>query len=434
MTTEFTAQDICTDPKVETFFTEKKVGLKSGTKKGYIIALRSFCNFTEKTPTEIYYLHKKDLDERVPEYDQWLPDALDEYVAELSTDHAHDTIALYISKIKSFLKSYRLKPLPEVEITKKRVSEDPKHALKVEDIQKAIQNSPPTYQTLMITQAQTGLAVGDAVLLDVEDFILAVKYSEKSPQYWPKPGEKIFTSRDLEEAIERVRINDNLIGCFDLRRKKNSNKFYTFAGPECLRSIASLLESRDHHLSPDSPIFLKDPVKISKKHKKEVFEDMRLLARAANNYFKRLHDQKKLFPKIIVNGKPRNYFRTHKLRKHFAEKSRYSAGLEENDVKYMMGHKTGDVFERYADPNNYLNLKNNYRKALPHLSIKDKVEVKENYEIIEKLTQENQEQQGNIDFLMNTITENPYLITLNKDPEAREILNQYIAEKKKTTR
>jgi integrase len=431
MTTEFTAQDICTDPKVKKFFEEKRVGLKSGTKKGYIIALRSFCNFTEKTPTEIYYLHKKDLDERAPEYDQWLPDTFDEYVAELSKNHAHDTIALYISKIKSFLKAFRLKPLPEVEINKKRVYEDAKHALKVEDIRKAIQNSPPTYKTLMITQAQTGLAVGDAVLLDVEDFILAVKYSDLSPQYWPKPGEKTFTHRDLEEAIEKTKINDNLIGCFDLHRKKTKNEFYTFAGPECLRSIASLLESRNHHLNPDSPIFLKDPVKISKKHKKEVFEDMRLLARAANNYFKRLHDQKKLFPKIIVDGKPRNYFRTHKLRKWFAEKSKYHAKLDTDDVKYLMGQKTGDVFERYANPNNYLNLKNKYRKALPHLAITTPVKVQDNYEIIEKLTQENQEQQGNIDFLMNVITENPYLTTLNNDPQAREILNQYIAEKKK---
>lgn len=56
-----------------------------------------------------------------------------------------------------------------------------------------------------------------------------------------------------------------------------------------------------------------------------------------------------------------------------------------------MGHKTGDVIERYANPNNYLALKNNYRKALPHLSIMGKVVVKDNLEAIERLSVENVE-------------------------------------------
>lgn len=313
MNKNFTDKELLQDPKLKKFLSsrKKKGKLKKATHDGYLRAFKSFCNHTGKTPTEIYNLHDKDLDDRVPDKNKWLAAALDNYIEELSITHTHDTIQLYVNRIKRFLRHYRLTPIPEVEIDKEQVYEDPKHTLKVEDIQKAIRHNPPTYQVLMITQAQTGLSVGDTLLLDVEDFILAVKYSDKSPQYWPKPGEKIFTDRDLEEAIERTKINDNLIGCFDLNRKKTGNKFYTFAGPECLKAIASLLEARDHYLRHDNPIFLKDEARLEK-NRKDLRRDMRLNTNAANAFFQRMHSVKGLFPRIIVDGEERNYFRTHK--------------------------------------------------------------------------------------------------------------------------
>lgn len=432
MGTNFTDEDLLQDPQLKKFLSsrKKKGKLKPATKSGYILAFKSFCNFTGKTPTEIHDIHKKELRDRIPTMDQWLAAALDDYIEETSLTHTHDTIRLYISKITRFLKSFRLTPVPEVEIDKEQVYEDPKHALKVEDIQKAIRHSDPTYQTLMITQAQTSLSVGDALLLDIEDFILAVKYSDKSPQYWPKPGEKIFTDRDLEEAIERTKINDNLIGCFDLQRKKTSNKFYTFAGPECLKTIALLIESRDHNLNQEDPIFLKDGARLEK-NREDLQKDLRLTTNAVNAFFQRMHYAKGLFPRITVNNEERNYFRTHKLRKWFANQVRYKAKLSWEDTKYLMGQKTGDVLERYADPNCYLALKDNYRKALPHLSVTGKIIVKENYEIIEKLTQENQEQRADIDFIKNAISKNPYLEALT-EPEVQNYLDNYLEKKKAT--
>jgi integrase len=391
MSHTFTDEDLLRDPQLKKFLSsrKKKGKLKEATKSGYILALKSFCNFTSKSPTEIHDLHKKELRNRVPEMDQWLATALDDYVEELSVTHTHDTIRLYISKIRRFLKHFRLTP-PGVEIDKEQVHEDPKHALKAEDIQKAIRNSPTTYQTLFTTQAQTGLSVGDALLLDIEDFILAIKYSDQSPQYWPKEGEVYFTSINLEEAIKKAKINDNIIGCFDLKRKKTSNKFYTFAGPECLRSIANLLDSRNHNLEQNDPIFLKDGARLEK-NREDLRKDFRLTTNAVNAFCQRMHHGKALFPQIIVDDEKRNYFRTHKIRAWFANQVKYEAKLSWEDTKFLMGHKTGDVLERYVHVNNYLNLKNNYRKALPSLSVTGKVVVKNNLEAIERISVENVE-------------------------------------------
>ncbi|MGB7969839.1 MAG: hypothetical protein WCF28_09750, partial [Methanobacterium sp.] len=192
----------------------------------------------------------------------WLNEALDDYVSFLiDSDNRYGTIKLHITRIKGFYHTFKLTPTPDPTITINKVKEDSKFALDVGDIRKAVQNSTPTYQAFFITQAQTGLSLSDALLLDVEDFVQAVS----------KKNERLT----VKEAIYRVK-NDNLIGCFDLRRKKTTVEFYTFVGPEALKYISSLLESRDGaYLTPESPIFMKDTNRLSKS--KAVYKnDLRL--------------------------------------------------------------------------------------------------------------------------------------------------------------
>jgi hypothetical protein len=109
-------------------------------------------------------------------------------------------------------------------------------------------------------------------------------------------------------------------------------------------------------------------------------------------------------------------------------------------VDWMLGHKIYPTTAAYfkAKPElikeDYIKIEN--KLTLAEIEIKDIApnQVKDIVREIDTQKEENKKQQANIDFLMNTITENPYLVTLNKDPQAREILNQYIAEKKKTTK
>ena len=377
MTEQFTDEQIKNDPTMQKFLKIKR-GRAGSTITNYIIVLKSFCNFTNKTPSEIHDLHRQDLLDRTPEFDMWLNEALDDYVSYAidSKNYDHGTILHHIRRIKGFLHAFKLKPTPDPVISIKHVPEDSKYALKVDDIRKAIKNSPPLYQTFFITQAQTGLSLSDAILLDVEDFVQAVS----------KKNEKL----SVTEAIYRAKNNQNLIGCFDLRRKKSSVEFYTFIGPEALQYIASLLESRDEkYLTPESPIFMKDVSRLSKS-KEYCQKDLRLKPDAVKNYLARMHRKRKIFPRIEVNGKHKNYFRTHKLRRWFSNQLRFKAGFSAEDTKYLMGQKTGDVLEQYIDTNNYNALKGNYRKALPYLAITEEVVLEDNLEAIEKLQRENE--------------------------------------------
>lgn len=370
----FTYSDIENDSKFQEFL-EKKQGRADTTKKSYIYALMGFCSFTGKSPSEIHDIHKNDLRERVPEFDMWLSEALDQYVAHLiDLNYSKNTIKTSLSKVRVFFTAFKLKPFPSTDIPINEVPEEIRYALDVEDIRKAIKNSPLVYQTLFITQAQTGLSVGDALLLDVKDFIDSVS----------KKGEQI----SIEVAIYRAKNERDIIGCFDLRRKKTGIQFYTFAGPETLKNIALLLESRDEEfLKPDCPIFMKDTSRLSEEHK----NSLGLTPDNVHNFLTRMHNKKKIFPKIEIDGKERNYFRTHKLRKFFANVLKNEAQFPLEDVKYLMGQKTGDVSERYFNYNNYNTLKNNYRKALPFLAINDEIVMEENLEAIERLQKENRE-------------------------------------------
>jgi site-specific recombinase XerD len=207
----FSAKDIEMDSTFQKLLRKKK-GLSPHTIENYVYAMKSFSDFTGKSPTEIHDLHKNDLKNHVPEFDMWLTDALEDWVADqIESRYTYRGIQHRLVKIKSFLHIFRLKPTPQIDIHKNNVKEDSKYSLTVEDIRKAITYSNPTYKAIFITQSQTGLAISDTLLLDVDDFIKAVSNKNES--------------LTIKEAIYRVKNDDNIIGCFDLRRKKTNNEF-----------------------------------------------------------------------------------------------------------------------------------------------------------------------------------------------------------------
>ena len=404
----FSLEEIENDARMQRFLRIKS-GRTESTIEGYLYSIRDFCNFTGKSPSEIHDIHKNDLRERKPEFDQWINEALEDYITHnIELCYKKGGIIYKISRIKVYFNTFKLTP-PSTNIPLEQISEDAKYSLKVEDIRKAVKNSPLTYQALFITQAQTGLSLSDALLLDVEDFITAVS----------KPNEEL----SVKDAIYRVNNEDNVIGCFDLRRKKTKQEFYTFIGPEALRSIASLLESRDENLEMNSPIFIKDISRISK-FREEAIKDIRLNTSSVKKYIGRMHGEKGIFPKIIVDGKERNYFRSHKLRKWFSNQLRFKAGFSSDDTKYLMGQKTGDVLEQYIDVNNYNALKGNYRKALPYLAINDEIVLEENQEAIEKLENENIQLKNELADIKNKLPDLKELKDLLSDPDIKQFIEK----------
>ena len=184
-----------------------------------------------------------------------------------------------------------------------------------------------------------------------------------------------------------------------------------------MRNIALELESRDStQLKDESPIFIKDTSKLPNKYKATHLQDLRLKPSTAKRAITRMHKERGIFPRITVNGKPRNYFRFHKIRHWYSNQLKYKAGFKTEDVKYLMGQKTGDVIEHYIDPNNYNSLRNNYRKALPYLAINDEIIIEENQEAIDGLTKELQEERRKREAMEKRIQE---MDQKNRETDAR---------------
>ena len=405
-----TIVDIEEDPTFQVF-KDKKKGRSRATIEGYLYSLKGFCNYVDKTPTEIHDICKAELRKNVPEFDQWILEALESYVLYMIDENRTvNGVKKQLSRVKGFLHALHIKPTPDIEVNMKPITEDPNELLSVEDIRKAIKYSNPTYQTIFITQCQTGLAISDTLLLDVGDFIKAV--SDKKEEL------------TLKEAIYRVK-SDSLIGCFDLTRKKTSNHFYTFASPEALRAIAALLEDRDEYLTPNSPIFLKQVNRLPLELREKGFtnENMRLTPQAAKDYVTRMHTDRGIFPEKKVNGKTRRHFRTHKLRKWYSNQL-YITDLKWEDIKFLMGQRTNDVLEQYINTNNYNSLKSNYRKALPFLAINDEIIMEENQEAIESLTKELQEERRKRESMEKKIQEMD-----QKNRKTDERLNEILTNK-----
>ncbi len=402
-------------------FTKKKRGLAEGTIRGYVYALKSFCDFIGKSPTEIHDLHKTDLLNHVPEFNYWLTEALEDYVSnQIDEGYLYRGIELRLTRIKSFLHTFRLRPTPLITISMEKTTEDIKHRLTIKDIRKAIKHSKPTYQTIFTVQAQTGLSIIDVISLNIDDFIGAVKDNDEQ--------------LTVIEAMNRVKSDKQIIGCFDMRRKKTSNQFYTFIGHEALQSIVELLENRDYkYLVNEAPLFLREVSHLPRElmEKEYTPEEMRLKTTAVENYVDRMHDNsrgkikkkgRKIFPQITVGGKTRNFFRTHKIRAWYSDQLRFKAGFSSDDVKYLMGQKTGDVLEHYIDTNNYKALKANYLKALPYLAINDEIIIEENQEAIDSLTKELQEERRKREVMEKRIQEMDQK-NRKTDERLNEILN-----------
>lgn len=81
MAITFTFQDIENDLSYKKFLKKKK-GRDVETIKNYLLTLKLFCNFVEKSPTEIHDT-REDLRNKAVEFDMWLTDALDNFVSHL---------------------------------------------------------------------------------------------------------------------------------------------------------------------------------------------------------------------------------------------------------------------------------------------------------------------------------------------------------------
>ena len=190
---------------------------------------------------------------------------------------------------------------------------------------------------------------------------------------------------NVEDIKNSLSSNQIIISTWHIQRVKTGEYYYTFSSPESAEAILDYLEYREAKNKPiiglDEPLFIgRRPGDLLNKY-------------TLTSAFQKINDNAG-FEKV---GNKR-YFTSHELTRFFSAQT-LRAGIQERDVKWLLGQKPTETLNRYVKPDPK-NLKIQYmEKALRYLSIETLEILKleeDTYRQLRDLKKENQELKGTV--------------------------------------
>jgi integrase len=269
-----------------------------------------------------------------------------EYLNEKGYSPGHIKIALTV--IRTFYRDMEI----EIPYTRRQRTRQDDPGTKgdlpgKEDISNALEYATPKYRAIILLMASSGMGRGEVLSLTVQDFLDSIQKYNRNPVKLPL---------DIGEMIKKVIGRRGGVARWKVTRQKTGFKYFTFSSPESIVAILKYLE-RYPPQSLDEHIFRGH-------YNKPMNQD------SLNVYFNHLN-------KKLGFGKSGRlaYFRSHNLRKYFTNMM-FKAGLPQLSIDFMLGHRLNDkVTEAYFKPDPET-LEQYYLKALPYLTIHEKVEVR----------------------------------------------------------
>ena len=204
-----------------------------------------------------------------------------------------------------------------------------------EIIDQAVQLSSPLLKAVILFISSSGTGRIETLSLTIGDFVESLQeYTHQT---------------DIYKVISELRLRNDLVPMFKLKRKKTNQYYYTFCSPEATNAIMDYLLTRKQMLTSDKPLF-----KISIKYLNTLLGD--------------LNDQLGLGKKAGFNR-----LRCHMLRKYHATNlSNEENSLTETDIDFLQGrsdHKTRQSYfftdekklkRRYCESMNAVTIYNQY--------------------------------------------------------------------------
>lgn len=327
-------------------------GLKESTIKKYHRHLVIYCEFLNKTPTEIIDEAERDEDKAIRMRNRSIKKYLLNFKSYLETkNYSKINISTIITTIRTFYKEYDI-ILPDMHLKHGIKNESIEDIPSKEDISKALNFANIKYQALILLISSSGMGSAEVRSLTYHDFLKSIS------EYVERPVNSIVSIGDIIQELEYN--NDQsiiLVPCFKIIRVKTGTPIITFCTPECL---TRLLE----YLKQDPPTKLTDPLF-------RTLEGKPLRDNVIARYFQTLN-KKCGFGKTNRQVK----FRSHAVgRKYFATTLINKVGLQQITIDFFLGHSLGKTSTAYfkADPES---LKEQYLTCIEDLSIeKIKVQV-----------------------------------------------------------
>lgn len=338
--------DISSDKHIKDFFIQRDIS-NQNTRTTYLLRLRKYCEFNNKTPTELILGAENEEDQRITKKNRQIRERLLYFKKQLQDQgQSYNSIKTSMATIVGFYQEFDIETpkikLKNHETRKRTTSQD---IVGKKHIKKALKKSNIKYTAIILLMSGSGMGSAEIRDLTYQNFLEAiVEY------YEPTTNEQF----DIPQIVEKLRKNNNLILTWNIYRHKTGHPYFTFSTPEANQALLDYLEDRYRENKPiqkkEDPIFLSGNTGIKRS--------------SMMKYFSYLNDT----CEFGYSGKSR-FFTSHKLRKFFA------STLTEHRMPYtytrwLLGHNIDPTADAYIKPT-IRAVKYDYTLIIPQLSIEN---------------------------------------------------------------
>lgn len=344
---------------------------KEGTRRLYIFAMQYYTEFLKMTPEEILTEAEQDVMDRVlPRLSKMRRHLLDYKEHLQNQDIAPLTVKSRMTGVYGFYKKHDI-PLPSMPRNecKARPLKQHRDIPTKEDIQTVLKHCDELERVLVLLGVSGGLGAQEICNLTVGDF---------------RKG------YDHETGITTLK----------LRREKEEYDFVTYLSPETSNAVLDYLKTRDKK----PKVITKRRLEQIEKQKIYSDSDYLLICRRISPKFLKNKDDKlrQLSEEAIIDiyralaesaqkTTPLgtwSIIRSHNMRKFF-NSALLNAGADSFIVNFLMGHTLDDTQSAYFRAAADGELKEQYKKYIPYLTIQKEADISESPEYL-RIKNENQ--------------------------------------------
>jgi len=369
---KFKQEDILEDQIIKNFLNNRNIS--DSTKIQYEIRIRSYCNFTGKTPTELVDEATKEQNNSVIFIDRTLKKYMYNFIEELNQKNkSENTIKAHLETIKALYYDNNITSLNMKNITKKSAKNLILEELPTkEHIHKALKYCNLRDKAIILLQFSSGLSAAEIRHLTYGQFYIAIK------GYITPNINEIF---NIDRIYSQIKNKDNIIGIWNSYESyKTDIDYLTFNSTESNKAIIDYLLERNNKkpiTSFDEPLFIANGRQIAEHTLSAIYRRINQRASLGSRNEKR---------NFLTSNIPRKMFRTALLK----------CDVEYLAIELMLGHKIDDIKLAYYRNSPGI-LKKEYLKGLKKITFEEvEIVTPDKYDnIINELKNEKEERKKN---------------------------------------
>jgi integrase len=342
---KYLKKDILDDQIFKNFLDHKDVD-NNNTIIQYELRIRSYCNFTKKTTTELIDEAVTEQNNGVKTNDRKVNKYLQNFINKLTKkSKSENTIKAYYDTIKALYYDNNIE-LQKIEFTFNKNVQNPIEQLPTkEHLRKALIYCNLRDKAIILLQFSSGLSAAEIRHLTYGQFFIAIK------EYITFNNNEIF---NINKIYRQLKNKNNIIGIWNSYESYTDIDYLTFNSAESNKAIIDYLLERNNKkpiTSFDEPLFITNGKQIGEHTLSAIYRRINQRACLGSRNEKR---------NFLTSNIPRKMFRTALLK----------SDVEYLAIELMLGHKINDIKLAYYKNTPEL-LKKEYLKGLKKITLEE---------------------------------------------------------------